>query len=505
MLRWNRRITPSYPTGRLMLIFFSVGVCILIFVFAYYTRQISQLNADIEAQIQIFVNLAVELPSIEDRALQERLLRVMRQELLAEGRSRRFAFIITDADGNVEISQGIDAKLDAKVNENDRISLTKDEQTLLNTTLARMRDKNQRRKIPFLREDRQITGYFYYGDVAPSEMAQLPFAITDTTKTPQKWQMWDDVITAEMATTQERERAEIFVKNAPAFSAIQTTPAWHEGYFYYEIKSYYGLLVTPFLLSIVLPSFGFVCFLIYSRIKSYEHAAIWGGLAKETAHQLGTPISALLAWTELLDERSQETGDTILAELSTNMQSDLKRLQKTTARFGMIGTQPAKTEIRLEEVLAEVLTYFEKRLPQVSRSVDIRISPSEIPPILANAHLLQWVFENLIRNSLDAMDKPEGQIEIKPRYDERRKHVTIHYSDNGSGIPREDQRIIFEPGMTTKAHGWGLGLTVVQRIIKEYHHGNIRLVESNPAGTTFEIQLPCTATEVARKGIPNSV
>lgn len=494
MPRWNRSITSTYPTARFMLIYFGVGVFILVVVFAYYTRQITRLNADIEAQIEIFVNLAVELPSIEDRALQERLLRVMRQELFAEGRSRRFSFIITDSDGNVEISQGINTELDEKVNENNSVALTQDEQEILTSSLERMERKNNRRMIPFLKEDRKITGYIYYGDVAPSEMAQLPFAFTDTEKNPQKWQMWKDIITAENATPEQRERANIFVQNTPAFVALQTTPEWQEGHFYYEIKSFYGLLVTPIASSIVLPLFAFVSILIYRRIKAYEHAAIWGGLAKETAHQLSTPISALLAWRELLEERSHETDDKFLAELSTNMQSDLEHLQKTTTRFGMIGTEPTKTKVNLQKVLEGVLIYFEKRLPQISRSIHIRILPHDVPVISANALLLQWVFENLIRNSLDAIQKEEGYIQIIPLYDERQKSVVIRYSDNGSGIPTEDQHAIFEPGMTTKTHGWGLGLTIVQRIIKEYHHGSIRLVESSPTGTTFEIRLPCTTS-----------
>ncbi len=491
MLRWYRNITSTYPTSRLMLIYFSVGVVILIIVFTYYTRQISDLNAEIESQIEIFVNLAIELPSIEDRELQERLLSVMRQELYAESRAHRFSFIITDSDGNVEISQGVDTKLDQKVNEDGTISLTDTEHALLLSSLERMRRKNEPRKIPFLQEDRKIAGYFYYGDVAPSEMAQLPFAITDTDKTPQKWQMWNDVHTAEKATLEEKKRAQTFVQNTPSFAAIQTIPEWQEGYFYYEIRSFYGLLVTPIVLVIVFLLFGSGSLLIYMQIKSYEHAAIWGGLAKETAHQLGTPISALLAWTELLDEHSEETDDRILGELSANMQNDLERLQKTTTRFGLIGTEPTMTKVNLAEVLAEVLTYFEKRLPQISRDVDICITPYYVPVITGNAQLLQWVFENLIRNSLDAMQKDVGHIEIEPIHDTRHKQVIIRYSDNGSGIAAENQQRIFEPGMTTKTHGWGLGLTIVRRIIKDYHHGNIRLVESSSDGTTFEIRLPC--------------
>ncbi len=490
MARWNRSITSTYPTARFILIYFGVGVIILVLVFTYYARQISRLSTEIEAQIEIFVNLAMELPSIEDRELQVRLLRVMKQELYAEGRSRRFSFIITDSNGNVEISQGIDPKLDEKVNADNIVSLTQNEQNLITSTLERMESKNPPRKIPFLKEDRKITGYFYYGDAAPSEMALLPFAITDTEKKPQKWQMWNDVVTTENATPQQIERANIFVQNTPAFAPIQITPEWQDGYFYYEIKSFFGLLVTPILTSVILPLFAFVSILIYRRIKAYELAAIWGGLAKETAHQLSTPISALLAWTELLEERNKETDDKVLAELSTNMQNDLERLQKTTTRFGMIGTEPTKTQVNLKEVLEEVLTYFEKRLPQISRSVDITVTSHDVPDISANAHLLQWVFENLVRNSLDAMQKEVGHIKIEPLYDERQRNVVIRYSDDGSGIPTENQHSIFEPGMTTKAHGWGLGLTIVQRIIQEYHHGSIRLIESSPQGTTFEIRLP---------------
>ena len=164
--------------------------------------------------------------------------------------------------------------------------------------------------------------------------------------------------------------------------------------------------------------------------------------------------------------------------------------QKTTARFGMIGTQPPQTDVHLEDIFQEVQLYFEKRLPHISRRVEIRLIPHKIPGVLANALLLHWVFENLIRNSLDAMDKAEGWIEIEATRDTRAGDIVIRYADNGSGIPRENQRKIFEPGMSTKAHGWGLGLTVVQRIIREYHHGSIRIVRTSSEGTTFEIRLP---------------
>ena len=494
-MRLKRRIIPGYTTTRLIFVYFIVGLSMLVFGFVYYNRQISELNADIDAQIDIFADLAAELPSVEDREFQLKLIEIVKKSF-AGGRARAFSFIITDTQGNVIITRGVDLKLDAKidnldihVNQNQEISLTESESDLLRSTLVRMRKKHPPREIPMLLEDRQLKGYIYYGDAAPSEIMHLPFVMTDTTGAPQKWQIWGDVITVDKATAQERERAEIFVQNAQASSVIETTPEWDTGYFYYESKPYYGLIV-PFIVPIILLAFGVVCFLVYQRIKSYEHSAIWGGLAKETAHQLGTPISSLLAWTELLHERSKETADPTLVELATSMQNDLERLQKTTARFGMIGTQPPQTEVHLDDIFQEVQLYFQKRLPHISRRVEIRLIPHKIPTILANALLLHWVFENLIRNSLDAMDKVDGWIEIEATHDKRAGDIVIRYADNGSGIARENQRKIFEPGMSTKAHGWGLGLTVVQRIIREYHHGSIRIVKTSAEGTTFEIRLP---------------
>ena len=494
-LRLNRRIIPEYTTTRLIFVYFILGLGTLIFGFFHYTQQISRLNADIEAQIDLFADLAAELPGVENRGLQQKLVTIVKKSF-AEDRSRAFSFIITDTQGNVLITRGIDEQLDAKidnldinVNQNEEISLTQDERALLQSTLARMKKKHSPREIHMLFENRQLKGYIYYGDTAPSEMVHLPFVITDTTGTPQKWQIWGDVITADQATAEEQARAKIFIQNAPASSVIETTPQWHKGYFYYESKPYYGLVV-PFIAPIVLFAFGTVCFLVYQRIKSYEHSAIWGGLAKETAHQLGTPISSLLAWAELLHARSEEKSDAALGELSESMRNDLERLQKTTARFGMIGTQPPLTEVYMHEVFEEVRAYFEKRLPHISRRVEIQLKLQETPPILANAQLLHWVFENLIRNSLDAMDKVDGWIQIESTHDKRHDDLVIQYADNGSGITRENQRKIFEPGMSTKAHGWGLGLTVVQRIIREYHHGKIRMLKTSPDGTTFEIRLP---------------
>lgn len=123
------------------------------------------------------------------------------------------------------------------------------------------------------------------------------------------------------------------------------------------------------------------------------------------------------------------------------------------------------------------------------------MTPRSLPVVWVNPDLLQWVFENLIRNSLDAMDKEFGLIEIHPDFNEKKQQIVIQYRDNGSGIKRKDRYKIFQPGMTTKKHGWGVGLTVAQRIVEAYHHGQIRLVETGPDGTGFELVLPLSDGE----------
>jgi len=215
----------------------------LIFGFTYYNQQISQLNADIDAQIDIFANLGVLLPSVKDLELQQKLNDIFKQEYFAEDRVRAFSYIITDTEGNVLVTRGVDPKLDAKinsldiiVNENVENSLTIDEKTLLRSTLARMTEKNLPKDVPV----RQHNGYIYYGDAASDEIARLPFVITDADGRPQKWQIWGDIVTADEATSAERERAEIFVQNAPGSSMIETTSEGAGFYFYYERKPYYG-------------------------------------------------------------------------------------------------------------------------------------------------------------------------------------------------------------------------------------------------------------------------
>jgi hypothetical protein len=240
-------------------------------------------------------------------------------------------------------------------------------------------------------------------------------------------------------------------------------------------------------------------YLAFHNIRVTERGNLWVGLAKETAHQLGTPISSLMGWVEYMQTAAQgDSGDLKPEEfmpqvdnICENMQSDLMRLRKVTARFSQIGSVPALTPMDINAVIRDVMKYFNMRLPLLGRRVVIRQELGEIPPVPANRELIEWVFENLTKNALDAINKPEGVIEIKSEYIDVDKIVRIYHRDNGKGISWEDQKKVFSPGFTTKTRGWGLGLTLAKRIVEDYHQGHIYVNWSQrDRGTVFCIDLP---------------
>ncbi|HIO81024.1 TPA: HAMP domain-containing histidine kinase, partial [Candidatus Poribacteria bacterium] len=234
-------------------------------------------------------------------------------------------------------------------------------------------------------------------------------------------------------------------------------------------------------------------FAAFRQIKSFEQTAIWCGLAKETAHQLGTPISSLIGWIELLGEQNIDKDNSIAGEIYDAMRKDTDRLQSITKRFSHIGSDPSRSKTDVNQIIDDVVEYFQRRLPRHSNQVKITVNHGNLPEIIANRELLQWVLENLVRNSLDAMDKPSGIIGVKSEYEGQRNQIVIKYHDNGKGIQRGNQKKIFQPGMTTKKHGWGMGLALVKRIIEEYHKGQIKLIKSDSQGTQFNISLPVGA------------
>jgi len=230
--------------------------------------------------------------------------------------------------------------------------------------------------------------------------------------------------------------------------------------------------------------FGVVAVFALLASKRAEQNKVWVGLSKETAHQLGTPISSLMAWVEVLKE--QYPQDDMIPEMA----KDVKRLERIAERFSKIGSMPEPVETPLNEVLDRVIEYMDKR---TSQKVTIKGHYPDHPvPVLINASLFEWVFENLCKNAVDAMEGAQGRIDLWLL--EEGDTVAVEVVDTGKGIRKKDAKNVFRPGFTTKKRGWGLGLSLAKRIVEEYHKGHIYVKETELGrGTTFRIELKrCT-------------
>ena len=227
--------------------------------------------------------------------------------------------------------------------------------------------------------------------------------------------------------------------------------------------------------------FGFIGF---SFIRNSEKQHIWVGMSRETAHQLGTPVSALLGWLDLLKDDSSN-----IEKIIPELESDIERLQQVSRRFSKMGSMPEMEYFDLSERVEKVLSYLNRRIPTLGKKVELVNDITPDIKIRANGTLISWAIENLIRNSIDCIDDESGLIRISMSQEEYK--VKIRISDNGGGVPKKDWKNIFRPGFSTKKSGWGLGLSLCQRIINEVHNGEIYILDSNlDSGTVFEINIP---------------
>ena len=246
------------------------------------------------------------------------------------------------------------------------------------------------------------------------------------------------------------------------------------------------LAVYPFVQLGVVMLFVVVAIFALLTSKKAEQNKVWVGLSKETAHQLGTPISSLMAWIEILKENYP--NDDLIPE----MDKDVKRLQLIADRFSKIGSLPEPVPSSLNEVMDHVIDYMDRR---TSKKVQmVKIFPDHDIIIKLNASLFEWVIENLSKNAVDAMGGGPGTITL--RVEETPEKAIIEVSDTGKGIRKKDMNNVFRPGFTTKKRGWGLGLSLAKRIVEEYHRGKIYVKSSevdrgdgSPHGTTFRIEL----------------
>ena len=253
-------------------------------------------------------------------------------------------------------------------------------------------------------------------------------------------------------------------------------------YLYYEDSTLLRRLsYFPYIQLAVLILFFAIAYFALMSIKRAEQNKVWVGLSKETAHQLGTPISSLMAWTQLLDSMGIDKS------IVTDMDKDVKRLSTIADRFSKIGSMPDKELVPINEAVTSSLEYMRARIPK-RVSLHIHTNDETNNGVLLSQTLFAWVMENLTKNAVDAMDG-EGRLDIT--VEDSPNNVVILVKDTGKGIPRKNFKNVFNPGFTTKKRGWGLGLTLVKRIIEEYHNGQIYIKESEVGkGTTFGIELP---------------
>ena len=252
-------------------------------------------------------------------------------------------------------------------------------------------------------------------------------------------------------------------------------------YLYYEDSTLLKQLsYYPYIQLLVMLAFIAVVYFAVTSTKTAEQNKVWVGLSKETAHQLGTPISSLMAWMELMESLGVD------AETVAEMNKDVQRLSTIASRFSKIGSKPQMEDENLNEVVTRASSYMASR---ISSRIKLSINTcAGTIPVKASAPLFEWVMENLIKNAVDAMEG-SGAITITTGTDKGVGYIEV--ADTGKGLSRKNFKTIFNPGYTTKKRGWGLGLTLAKRIIEQYHSGKIYVLTSDPGiGTTFRIEVP---------------
>jgi two-component system, sporulation sensor kinase D len=270
------------------------------------------------------------------------------------------------------------------------------------------------------------------------------------------------------------------LRNTQNVIHIVIAPGNNQHLYYEDSRLLKSLSLYPYVQVAIMLAFVLVVYYAVTSTKRAEQNKVWVGLSKETAHQLGTPISSLMAWMELLATMGVDE------EVVGEMDKDVKRLATIASRFSKIGSAPGLDTENLNTVVERSTSYMRTR---ISQRIDLTVSLSDKPlAVRLSSPLLEWVMENLIKNAVDAMEG-HGSITVDTRRDER--WAVIDVTDTGKGISRKNLKTVFKPGYTTKKRGWGLGLALARRIIEEYHHGRIYVAQSEPGrGTTFTIRLP---------------
>lgn len=329
--------------------------------------------------------------------------------------------------------------------------------------------------------------------------ADFPMVLTDEKGEPRVWKLPVEIAPNDSARLKEivrrfDERHTPIPIRQPKDGRVFGQVHYGEAGLVRELKWIPVIQIAAIFLFIALGYVG------YRSIKTSEQRSIRIGLAKETAHQLGTPISSLLGWVELLREKQLETGrqdgrveleESYLREVLDEMENDAERLQKVAMRFGQVGSLPRLEVQDVAPIVSEAVRYFRRRIPHLGRDVEIRERYELVPPVSVNKELIEWVVENVLKNAVDASEHGRGTIEVDVVRRRETESVEIRIADQGRGMSPAEMKMVFAPGFTTKQRGWGLGLTLAKRIVEEYHGGRIWFEKSQPGqGSTVVISFP---------------
>ena len=255
---------------------------------------------------------------------------------------------------------------------------------------------------------------------------------------------------------------------------------------YGESKLIRELRLFPYIQLLFVGLFIVVGYFGFSYVRQSEQQSLWVGMAKEAAHQLGTPISSLLGWVTLLKQDVASSPES--AEALTEISHDIDRLSRVANRFSNIGSRPQLVPTNLEPVVEEMVSYIKKRIPGKGETISLTYQGDNHIILPLNAELFQWVIENLLKNALDAMENQPGEIRLTAHKTE--SNVVIDVQDTGKGMNKRVAREVFRPGFSTKKRGWGLGLSLAKRIIDDYHGGKLEVYRTRPGeGTTFRITM----------------
>ena len=313
---------------------------------------------------------------------------------------------------------------------------------------------------------------------------KFPLIQTDTDHNPQMWKNIPSSIQTDDARIKFMKMADRYNEPIPLTYSDSKVGEITFGYLHYgDSAMVEKLRLWSYIEIIAIGLFIFLGFSGFSFIRNNEKKHIWVGMARETAHQLGTPVSALMGWVDWLKNHPDKTE-----EIIPEMEADLQRLEQIGRRFSKMGSKSDFEELDLSERVEKIVNYLTKRLPSIGKKVKL---VNDIQPgifIRANGSLLAWSIENIIRNGIDAIEREDGMISISLKKDV--DGIKIRIEDNGKGIPKKDWKNIFRPGFSTKQTGWGLGLSLSSRIVEEIHGGSLKVISSSfDTGTIIEISL----------------